>query len=93
MTPLRSAFVAAVLACAAAAPAQGASRLVVRGAGFGHGIGMSQYGAMGYAQQGADHATILGHYYTGTRLAKLGQARDVRVLLKTAAERTPPRAR
>jgi len=85
MTPLRSAFVAAVLACAWAAPAQGASRLVVRGAGFGHGIGMSQYGAMGFAQRGADHAAILAHYYTGTRIAALGAAREVRVLLKTAA--------
>jgi stage II sporulation protein D len=85
MTPLRSAFVAAVLACVAAAPAQAASRLVVRGAGFGHGIGMSQYGAMGYAQQGADHATILAHYYTGTQLGALGAASEVRVLLKTAA--------
>ena len=34
------------------APAQGASRLVVRGAGFGHGVGMSQYGAFGFAEQG-----------------------------------------
>jgi len=39
-----------VLACAPSAHA--ASRLVIRGAGFGHGIGMSQYGAYGLALQG-----------------------------------------
>ncbi|MEA2155741.1 MAG: hypothetical protein QOE11_1881 [Solirubrobacteraceae bacterium] len=84
MTPLRTILLAALLACAAAAPAQGASQLVVSGAGFGHGIGMSQYGAMGYARQGADHAAILAHYYTGTQLAGLGGQTAVRVLLKTA---------
>lgn len=85
MAPIRTALAAALVACAAAAPAQGASRLVVSGAGFGHGIGMSQYGAMGFAQQGADHAAILAHYYTGTQLAALGGPSEVRVLLKTAA--------
>jgi stage II sporulation protein D len=82
---LRIVLSAVVLAGASAGPAQAASRLVVRGAGFGHGIGMSQYGAMGYAQRGADHATILGHYYTGTQIGTLGGASEVRVLLKTAA--------
>ena len=83
--PLRIVLAAAALACVAAAPAQAASRLVVRGAGFGHGVGMSQYGAMGYAEQGADHAAILRHYYSGTRIGTLGGASEVRVLLKTAA--------
>jgi stage II sporulation protein D len=82
---LRIVLSAVALACAAATPAAGASRLVIRGAGFGHGIGMSQYGAMGYAQRGADHATILRHYYTGTQIGTLGGASEVRVLLKTAA--------
>ena len=82
---LRIVLAAVALACAAATPAQAASGLVIRGAGFGHGIGMSQYGAMGYAQRGADHATILRHYYTGTQIGTLGGASEVRVLLKTAA--------
>jgi stage II sporulation protein D len=85
MTAPRIALAATVLACAAATPAQAASRLVVRGAGFGHGVGMSQWGAMGYAQQGADHATILAHYYSGTQIGSLGTTSEVRVLLKTAA--------
>src|SRR5437763_10864099 len=67
----------------AAAPAHGASNFTIRGAGYGHGVGMSQFGALGYAQHGASYRDILGHYYTGT---SLGQAPDsiVRVLLRTA---------
>jgi stage II sporulation protein D len=84
MTPIRIVLAAGLLAAALAAPAQGASRLVISGAGFGHGVGMSQYGAMGYAQRGADHAAILAHYYTGTQLAALGGPSAVRVLLKTS---------
>ena len=75
----------ALLATVAAAPALGASRVVVRGAGFGHGIGMSQYGAFGFAEKGSDHAAILAHYYSGTTLAKLDGTSEVRVLLKTAS--------
>ena len=37
--------------------------------GFGHGVGMSQYGAMVMAREGADYREILAHYYPGTRLA------------------------
>lgn len=33
--------------------------------GFGHGVGMSQYGANGLAKNGANFETILKHYYTG----------------------------
>lgn len=69
---------ALVPAAATAAPMQ-----VIRGAGFGHGIGMSQYGAYGMAQRGWSYQRILGHYYKGT---KLGQApsRPVRVLLQAS---------
>lgn len=73
----------ALLFALAAAPAQGASRLVVKGAGFGHGVGMSQYGAYGFALKGADHATILGHYYSGTQIGRLDGGGQARVLLKT----------
>lgn len=37
----------------------------VVGRGWGHGVGMSQWGAHGLAQQGASYVDILGHYYTG----------------------------
>lgn len=36
--------------------------------GFGHGVGMSQYGAKVMAEQGADYREILSHYYPGTEL-------------------------
>ena len=44
-----------LLALACAPSAHAASRLVIRGAGFGHGIGMSQYGAYGFALHGVDY--------------------------------------
>jgi stage II sporulation protein D len=58
---------------------------VVRGHGFGHGVGMSQYGAYGYAEHGKDYRFILGHYYRGTKLGMLPGARIVRVLVGIAA--------
>jgi peptidoglycan hydrolase-like amidase len=42
------------------------STVVFDGHGFGHGIGLSQYGALGYALGGSTHASILDHYYGGT---------------------------
>ena len=39
--------------------------------GFGHGIGMSQYGANVMAMGGADYREILAHYYPGTELVSL----------------------
>jgi stage II sporulation protein D len=35
--------------------------------GYGHGVGMSQYGANAMAADGYDHAAILEHYYTGAQ--------------------------
>jgi SpoIID/LytB domain protein len=62
--------------------AQGASeRWTVRGAGWGHGVGMSQWGAYGFARQGNDYRQILGHYYRGTRVTRGGNS-VVRVLLQ-----------
>jgi len=89
MRRIASATIAGLLAalcCAPAAPA--ASRLVVKGHGFGHGIGMSQYGALGYAQHGFGYADILSHYYEQTTLAPLGTEPDVRVLLETTRRAT-----
>ena len=60
-----------------------ATRQIIRGAGFGHGIGMSQYGAYGYAKHGYDYKQILAHYYQGTDLSK--SSGNVRVLLQTGS--------
>ncbi len=69
-----------VLLLAAAAP--GAVKWVVSGRGFGHGVGMSQYGSYGYARHGKGDRFILRHYYRGTSIGKLGGTRVVRVLLE-----------
>jgi stage II sporulation protein D len=74
----------ALIACAPAT-AEAAKRFTIRGAGFGHGVGMSQYGAMGYATHGWDYKRILGHYYSGTELGVLTAPRDVRVLLQSTS--------
>jgi stage II sporulation protein D len=68
-----------------ATSADAASRLTIRGAGFGHGVGMSQYGAMGYAEQGTGYRDILAHYYTGTSLGTVESTRVVRVLLQSTS--------
>jgi stage II sporulation protein D len=76
---------ALLLAALAAAPAR--ADLVIDGRGWGHGVGLSQYGAYGYALlEGRDHAWILGHYYTGTSLDRV-RTGNIRVLLRRT--RTP----
>jgi stage II sporulation protein D len=72
----------ALLVLAGAPSAHAASRLVINGAGYGHGIGMSQYGAYGLSLQGVPYQTILGRYYTGTQLAQIATPPEVRVLLQ-----------
>jgi SpoIID/LytB domain protein len=54
---------------------------IVHGRGFGHGVGLSAYGAYGYAQHGKGYRFILGHYYSGTTIGTLQGTRVVRVLL------------
>src|SRR6059058_4957452 len=62
------------------APAGSGALLVFSGHGWGHGVGMSQYGAYGYAQHGSTYDQILAHYYPGTSLAA-APAKSIRVLL------------
>lgn len=40
--------------------------------GYGHGVGMSQWGAIGYARAGWNYSQILAHYYPGTTLVTVG---------------------
>src|ERR1700759_2800189 len=54
---------------------------VVHGHGFGRGVGLSAYGAYGYALHGKGYKFILGHYYPGTSLGQLTGPNVVRVLL------------
>jgi stage II sporulation protein D len=60
--------------------AYGEAVFLVSGRGYGHGVGMSQYGAYGQALAGRTYDQILAHYYTGTGLGKAGR-KEVRVLL------------
>jgi len=50
------------------------SRVIVRGNGYGHGVGMCQWGAIGRARAGQDYRTILRAYYPGTTVAVVGSA-------------------
>jgi stage II sporulation protein D len=55
--------------------------VVVNGGGLGHGVGMSQWGAYGQATEGASAEQIIAHYYTGTTVAQVPDAMDLRVNL------------
>jgi stage II sporulation protein D len=86
VTPIRSTraaivLVASVVALAATAWVAGAqARWVIHGRGLGHGVGMSQYGAYGFAKHGRGYKRILGHYYKDTKVGKTTKD-AIRVLL------------
>jgi stage II sporulation protein D len=46
-------------------------RLVIQGQGFGHGVGLCQWGARGMASQGWEYDSILAHYYGDVELARI----------------------
>jgi stage II sporulation protein D len=72
----------AILLAALAIPevASAGTVFVVDGQGWGHGVGMSQWGAEGYARHGLGYREILAHYYPHTQIGLAGP-RTVRVLL------------
>ena len=47
------------------------SNIKIETKGYGHGVGMSQYGAYGMAKSGYNYMQILSHYYTGCEIKKL----------------------
>ncbi len=53
--------------------------LIVRGGGWGHGVGMSQYGARGAALLGCDHVEILETYFPGVEVAERDTQVPIRV--------------
>ena len=59
--------------------------ILFKGNGYGHGVGMSQWGARQMALQGFDYKRILQHYYCGTKVAKIeladgdGSGDDIKV--------------
>ncbi len=44
------------------------SSLTISGLGWGHGVGMQQTGAQGWAKSGSNYRTILSHYFSGSRI-------------------------
>lgn len=92
MLPVRSALRAALLAALvgttfpgsaqAAVPTSPGPTVVMTGSGWGHSVGMSQYGARAMAQQGKTAAQILQHYYPGTSVApdpRVANTAEIRV--------------
>lgn len=63
--------------------------LVISGAGDGHGVGMSQEGALGFALHGYSDLAILAHYYTGTEIGHAPRRTIVRVLVGDHVQRIP----
>ena len=57
-------------------------QLLVKGQGYGHGVGMSQWGAHGLAEQGADFRAILQHYYRGAEVVPYRPHFDPSLALK-----------
>ena len=51
-----------------------AVRVTIEGAGNGHGVGLTQYGAKGMAEQGYTSTQILEHFYQGASVARLDDA-------------------
>ena len=66
---------------AQAAPAE----FTFTGSGFGHGVGLSQYGAKRQAEAGRSNGDILGHYYAGSRVETVDDAVPLRVNLVNGA--------
>jgi stage II sporulation protein D len=66
----------------------GSATFIVTGHGWGHGVGLSQYGAYGYAQKGTGYAKIVLHYFPGTELGEAPVSR-VRVLLTSGTGTLP----
>src|SRR3954468_6221603 len=79
-------WVAAVVATLAIpATAAAGTVFLLDGRGWGHGVGMSQWGAEGYARHGWTYRRILAHYYPQTHIG-IATPRDVRVLLLQARD-------
>ncbi len=68
LLPLALLLAAVAPSAAPSAPKPPQPSFVLAGGGWGHGVGMSQWGALGQAKAGRDYRAILGHYYRGTEI-------------------------
>jgi stage II sporulation protein D len=78
--PVAGAAARATAPAPVVAPPVTATTFLVTGRGYGHGVGMSQYGALGFARNGAPYTEILAHYYPGTTIG-IAPPTVMRVLL------------
>jgi SpoIID/LytB domain protein len=83
--PILSAALATLVASLVLATSSEAARWVIKGHGFGHGVGMSQYGAYGLARHGRGYHSILSHYYRHTHIGRAG-GKPIRVLLDSGPD-------
>jgi stage II sporulation protein D len=74
-----SAVMTTVPAHADSAVSAKSGSFTIRGAGWGHGWGMSQYGAYGAARKGLSWKQILTFYYRGTQLKTMPSATKIKV--------------
>ncbi|MEC3654381.1 SpoIID/LytB domain-containing protein [Bacillus siamensis] len=68
VTELRTMIGASVFKSTYVSVSQNGSAFTITGKGYGHGIGMSQYGAKARAESGDSYSSILKFYYPGTTL-------------------------
>jgi SpoIID/LytB domain protein len=78
--PIAAAIAAVVFSVALAAPASAATGdFVIEGRGYGHGVGMSQWGAWEAAREGETYANILAFYYPGSAAAAAPAGATIKV--------------
>jgi stage II sporulation protein D len=87
MSRARIAILSLALAALSALPASAEAAVTwkVKGGGYGHGVGMSAYGAYGYGLHDYGYRQILHHYFRGIQITTLHKAPLVRVLLTTSS--------
>ncbi|HEX4837860.1 MAG TPA: SpoIID/LytB domain-containing protein [Solirubrobacteraceae bacterium] len=83
----RDIVLAALAALALCAGPARAATLVIDGAGDGHGVGMSQEGALGYAEHGWSYTAILRHYYRNTAIGQAPPSTVVKMLVNGKVKR------
>ena len=78
------AYILIALVALVPSPAVAGDDVVFAGSGWGHGVGMTQYGAYGMALQGSTASQILHHYYPTTSLGTISAASVKPFLLEEA---------
>ena len=84
--PFRALLLIAFAALLLSAPAAGAAQKYrLLGHGYGHGVGLSQWGAYGFANHGTNYKKIVKHYFKSTEMENFRSNKKVRVLLATTS--------